>query len=160
VKLEPPRGEFVFGSQSYVAAMLPVLDKALEAKGFLPYRESSRWRHEWNHALYHLSLDVRESLEGSYLSSANRLTRIEARLTITSRGPAEWHWQTNPTARSAVPLPNLPAYLSSRLAMGLERSDEMERLLYENARGQIHDKFAQALSSMPFCPTGQPTSAK
>jgi hypothetical protein len=160
VQLEPTRGDFIFGSQSYVAAMVPVLVKALEAKGFLPYRESSHWRHEWDHALYHLSLDVREQLEGSYLSSANRLTRIEARLTLASRGPVEWHWQTNPTARSADPLPNLPAYLSSRLAISRERSDEMERLLYDNARGQIHDKFAHALSNMPVCPTRPPTLSK
>ena len=139
---------------------MPVLKKALEAKGFLPYRESSFWRQEWDHALYHVSLDVIEQLEGDYLSSANRLTRIEARLTLASRGTAKWHWQTNPTARSAVPLPNLPAYLSSRMAMSGERSDEMERLLYDNARGQIHDKFAHALSNMPACPTGEPTSPK
>ena len=107
-----------------------------------------------------MSLNVKEQLEGDYLSSPNRLTRIEARLTLASRGPAEWHWQTNPTARSAVPLPNLPAYLSSRMAVSRERSDEMERLLYDNARGQIHDKFTHALSNMPACPTGKPTSRK
>ena len=160
VKLEPPRGDFVFGSQTYVAELFQLLDKALEAKGFLPYRESSHWRGEWNHALYQLSLDVSEQLEGNYLSSANRLTRIEARLTITSRGPDAWHWQITPTARSSVPLPNLPAYLSSRVAMSRDRSDEMERLLYDDARGQIHDKFLHALNHMPICPTGQSTSSK
>jgi hypothetical protein len=160
VTIDPPRGDFVFGSQTYVSQMLPVLDKALEAKGFLPYRESFRWRSEWKHARYHLTLDVSERLEGSYLSSENRLTRIEARLTLTSRGPDGWHWQTNPMVRSTVPLPNLPAYLSSRLAMGSDRSDEMERLLYENARGQIHDKFIQALNNMPVCPNVQPTASK
>ena len=50
-------------------------------------------------------------------------------------------WQTSPTARSTVPLPKLPAYLSSRLAISPERSEEFERLLYDNARGQIDDKF-------------------
>jgi hypothetical protein len=153
VMLEQPRGEYVFGSQTYVDRMLPLLKKALESKGFLPYRESSYWRNEWSHAPYQLNLDVTEQLEGSYLSSANRLTRIEARLTISSRGTDGWHWQTNPTARSTVPLPNLPAYLSSRVAMSRERSDEMEHLLYDNARGQIVDKFAHVLANMPPCPT-------
>jgi len=155
VTIAPPRGEFVFGSKNYVAAMLPVLDNALQAKGFLPYRDSYHWRHEWTHALYHLSLDVSERLEGSYLSSPNRLTRIEARLSVTASGPSDWHWRTNPTALSTVPLPNLPAYLSSRLAMSRERSDEMERLLYDNARAQIQDKFSHALNNMPVCPTSQ-----
>jgi hypothetical protein len=133
--------------------MVPVLIKALEAKGYLPSRDSSRWRDQWKHALYHLHWDVSEQLEGSYLSSANRLTRIEARLTLTSRGQSIW--QTIPTARSTVPLPNLPAYLSSRLAISRERSEEMEKLLYDNARGQIHEKFAYALSNMPACRPAQ-----
>ncbi len=149
----------MFGRQTYVAQMIPMLEKALEAKGFLPYRESFHWRHEWNHALYQLHLHVSERREGSYLSSANRVTRIEARLTLISRGPDGWRWQTNPTVRSAVPLPNLPAYLSSRLAMSLDRSEEMERLLHDNARSQIHDKFLQALNNMPTCPTAQAISA-
>ena len=114
VKLEVPQGHFVFGSKSYVSDMLPVLVKALEAKGYLPYRESSPWQRLWKHALYQMRLDVSERQEGNYLSSQNRLTRIEAELTLTSRG--EVIWQTKPTARSKVPLPNLPAYLASRVA--------------------------------------------
>ena len=45
--------------------------------------------------------------------------------------------------------PKLPAYLSSRLAISPERSEEFEQLLYENARGQIDEKFGYALSNMP-----------
>jgi hypothetical protein len=159
VTLAPPQGEFVFGSQTYVAALLPALDKALHAKGFLPFRDSYHWREEWKHACYRLSLNVIEQLEGSYLSSANRLTRIEARLTITSVAPGGWEWQTNPTSRSTVPLPNLPAYLSSRVALSRDRSDEMERLLYDNARSQINDKFSHALNNMPMCPGSHQTSS-
>ena len=33
----------------------------------------------WEQALYHMRLDVSEQHEGNYLSSENRLTRIEAR---------------------------------------------------------------------------------
>jgi hypothetical protein len=63
VVIEPPHGEFVFGSQSsYVSTLVPVLIKALESKGYLPYRESSPWRALWSHAHYHLRLDVSEYL--------------------------------------------------------------------------------------------------
>jgi hypothetical protein len=149
VKVEAPQGRFVFGSKSYFSDMLPILEHALESKGYLPGRESSPWRYLWNQALYHLRLDISELQEGNYLSSANRLTRIEAHLSLTSRG--ETIWQTTPTARSQVPLPKLPAYLANRVAISPERSEEFERLLYDNARSQIDEKFSFALSNMPAC---------
>ena len=108
VKIEPPKEISSSGSQSYVAEHAARAGQGLEAKGYLPYRESSHWRQQWNHALYHASIDVSEQQEGSYLSSANRLTRIEARLTLTSSGQTMPIWQTIPTARSTVPLPNCP----------------------------------------------------
>jgi hypothetical protein len=150
VALETQRGDFVLGSfETYRATLTPLLVKALEAKGYLPYRESSPWRSAWQKAMYHMRLEVSERREGNYLSTENRLTRIEARLTLsTSR---KLVWQTIPTARTIVPLPNLPVYLSSRLAAQPERSQECERLLYENARGQIDEKFGYALSNMPAC---------
>jgi hypothetical protein len=157
VKVEAPRGHFVFGSSAYVADMLPLLEKALEAKGYLPGRESSPWRYLWSQARFAARLEISEALEGSYLSSANRLTRIEARLKLTSRD--DWSWQTNPIARSQVPLPKLPAYLANRVAISPERSAEFERLLYDNARSQIDEKMSQALANMPACPAGASTTS-
>jgi hypothetical protein len=92
-------------------------------------------------------------LEGNYLSSENRLTRIEARLTLSSgKQPV---WKTTPTARSTVPLPKLSAYVASRVAASRERSEEFEKMLYADARAQIDDKFGFALSNMPACPVTQ-----
>ena len=45
----------------------------------------------------------------------------------------------------------LSAYLARQLAVSPARSDELERLLYDDARGQIDGKFGQALSNMPPC---------
>jgi hypothetical protein len=149
VALETPRGDFVVGSdESYRAHLLPVLIKALEAKGYLPYRESSPWKAAWQKASYHMRLEVSERHERNYLSTENRLTRIEARLTLSSAFKVVW--ETMPTAQTTVPLHGLPAYLSSRLAVS-PRSEEVERLLYEDARGQIEGKFSQALGHMPAC---------
>ena len=44
VIIEPIQGQFTFGSQWYVANMVPVIVKAFEAKDYLTYRESYYWR--------------------------------------------------------------------------------------------------------------------
>jgi len=151
VSIELPDGEFTFGSQSaYVKEFLPILVHGLEAKGYLPYRESSPWKAMWDRAQYRVHLRVVEQLEGNYLSSANRLTRIVAQLTLTSRGQVKW--QTSPTARSTIPLPKLSAMLAGRVAASDHRSEEFERMLYADARGHIDEKFGFALSNMPACP--------
>ncbi len=150
INISIPVGRFAFGSQSYVSEMGPVLEKALEAKGYLPRREKSAWQDVWRLSPFEARLDVNEIQEGNYLSSENRLTLIHAELTLTL-GERQI-WQTTPRARSAVPLPGLPAYQATRLAVSPERSDEFERLLYKNARDQIDGKFRTALANMPPCP--------
>ena len=50
-----------------------------------------------------------------------------------------------------VPLPNLPAYFSARIAMSSTRIDEIERLLYDNTAGMIDEKLTFALRNMPEC---------
>ena len=47
----------------------------------------------------------------------------------TSRGALIW--QTEPRARTTVPLPKLPAGLSSRVAISPKRSEDLERLMYD-----------------------------
>jgi hypothetical protein len=152
VALETPRGDFVFGSfESYRSRFLPVLAKALEAKGYLPYRETSPWKSAWAKAMYLMRLVVSERFEGNYLSSENRLTRIEARLTLSVSSTRKVVWQTMPAARTIVPVPGVPLYVATHLASRPARSEPDERLLYDNARGQIDGKFATALGNMPAC---------
>ena len=150
VSIELPQGEFVYGSQdSYHSRMMPILLKSLEKKGYLPFRPASPWAGLWSKALYQLRFSVTERLEGNYLSSDNRLARIEAKLALFSRNVLIW--QTNPSARTAVPLPGLSAYLSGRLAANRERSEEIERMFYKNALDHIEEKFLYALNNMPAC---------
>jgi hypothetical protein len=150
VTIEAPEGHFVFGSQaSYLAKMKPALVQALAAKGYLAYREKSAWNDLWAQAPYHLHLDITERLEGNYLSSQNRLTWIEAHLTFVRPGAPPW--QAMPAARSTVPLPGMSAFASSRLAASPKRLEEVERVLYDDARAQIDARFAYALSSLPRC---------
>jgi hypothetical protein len=142
-----PQGRFVYGSSSYMTELLPILNKALEARGFVPQRESSPFRDLWRRSLYQIQLAVQEIQEGTYLSSQNRLTLIHAELTLTS-GDRQL-WQTTPQARSAEPLPNLPANLARSIAVSPTRLDECEKLLYKNARDQIVEKFRTSLANMP-----------
>jgi hypothetical protein len=148
VTIAPPKGHFVFGPQTYVKEIVPFVVKAFEAKGYLPYRESTHWQAQWKHARFLATIVVSEQLEGNYLSSANRLTRIEVQLLVTSAADGSLVFETRPTARSTVPLPKLPAYLSNRLATS-ERTEELERLLYDDARGQISGKLGNVLPNMP-----------
>ncbi len=143
-------GSFVYGSSSYVSEMVPVLERALEAKGYLPRREGSVWRDTWRQSPFEARLSVDERKEGNYLSSQNRLTLIHIELAVTL-GQRQI-WQTTPRARSECPLPDLPAYLATQVAVSSERKDEFERLLYKNARDQVDQKFGAALANMPPCP--------
>jgi hypothetical protein len=151
VSIEPPQGKFVFGARSYVADMVPVLATALERKGYLPNRQSSPRFGLWLHAAYRVHLDVSEQQEGNYLSSENRLTRIEATVTLSSADGA-LIWQTTLTARSVVPVPRLPAVLANRIANSTERSEAFDRHLSESARDQFDEKFSFALTNLPECP--------
>jgi hypothetical protein len=144
-----PPGRFVYGSHTYLAEMLPILDQALEAKGYLPRRETSPWRELWRHSSYQMRLAVQEIQEGKYPPTQNRVTLIIAELTLTS-GDTQIT-QTTARARSTVPLPHLPAHLTRQIAVSPERSDEFEQLLCKNAREQIVQKFRAAVANIPSC---------
>jgi hypothetical protein len=155
VLLDPPHGHFLTGSMArYNANMIPTLVKALKAKGYLPQPDVSPWRDRWSRSPYRFSLEVNERAEGNYLASENRLTRIDTHLKLFYRGMEIW--QTTPTARTKVPLPGLPGYFSARVALSPARIEEFERLLYDDARSQIDEKFAFALSHMPECGPSAP----
>ncbi len=127
-----------------------MLADALEAKGYLPFRESSPWKSAWQKAFYRMRLEVNERLRGQ-LSVLPEPPDPDRGSPHADARAGKDVWQTIPTARTIVPMPGLPAYLANRVAVSPERSDEFERLLYENARGQIDGKFRQALSHMPPC---------
>ena len=155
IVVDPIRGHLLAGSiAKYNATMIPSLISGLKAKGYVPRSDTTAWRGLWSGAPYRLVVELNEKLEGNYMSTDNRLTRIDAHLILSFQGREMW--QTTPTARTMVPLPNLPAYQSTRAALSRERSDELEQLLYENARTLIDEKFSFAVQSMPACGQGQP----
>ena len=148
--VEAPRGHFLAGSESrYNATLIAALSRAVKERGYLPHVQDHGGNTRWSRAPFRLTVILNERHEGTYLSSENRLTRIDAQLILTCRGKELW--KTTPTARTAVPLPSIPAYLSSRLAFGSTRIEEFERLLYDDARNKIDEKIGFALGHMPAC---------
>ncbi len=153
---QPRHGHFLTGSMArYNAHVIPALVKGLKAKGYLPQPDASPWRDRWARAPYRFSLEVNEQLEGNYMASENRLTRIDTHLKLIKNGVEIW--TTTPTARTKVPLPNLPGFFSARVALSPARIEEFERLLYDNARSQIDEKFTFALNHMPECGQAAPS---
>jgi hypothetical protein len=129
--------------------MQPTISRAVAARGYLPQPASSPWKDRWAKAPYRLVIELNERYDGTYLTSENRLTRIDARLLLLDRG--QQVWTTTPSARTPVPLPGLPAYLSGQIALSQKRSAEFEQLLYDNARTSILDKVAFSVDHMPTC---------
>jgi hypothetical protein len=133
----------------YQKALHPLIVAALRAKGYLP-PSPSRWSELWATAPYRFSHAIRESFQGSYLGTQNRLTRIDATLTLA--GPGGETWKTAPNARTTVPAGGMSSFVASRLALTNDRVDEAERVLYEDAFAQILEKFRGGLATLPTCP--------
>jgi hypothetical protein len=148
--VEPPRGHFLPGSEARYRATLPtLLAEGLKARGYLPRVDDGTVGAAWSRAPYRLSVVLNERHEGYYLRSENRMTHIDAQLALTVRGKEMTRSMLS--AKTAEPLPRIPAYVSSRLALSSDRIDELERLLYDNARGTIDDRIVHTLARMPAC---------
>jgi hypothetical protein len=150
--LEPIRGQFTLGTPAAYAGLFdPTLTAALRREGYLPRPSNPLWEDLWSTlAPYRVSLEINESQEDTYLQSANQLSVIDGKLTLSRQGERIWHEM--PVARSQIPLPGLPAYLASRVSVGEHRSAEFERLLYENARENLLHQLGSNLRRLPPCP--------
>ena len=116
IYVDPPRGHFLRGSESkYQRKHDARTLQGREGERVRAAGDFSALAQSLVERTYRLALEVNERLEGNYMSSENRLTRIEASLTLYRRG--KQIWKTTPTARTMVPLPSLPAYLSTRVAL-------------------------------------------
>ena len=88
IVVDPIRGHLLAGSMAkYNATMVPELIRGLKAKKYVPQVDSSPWRDKWSAAPYRLVVELNEELEGNYMSTENRLTRIKAHLILSCRRP-------------------------------------------------------------------------
>jgi hypothetical protein len=154
-------GELLEGShhQSYSPKLLETATRALRDKGYVPPPSDISWRSLWSQAPFRLGLEITERREGNYHATQNRLTRIEAHLTLSSS--TSILWTSTSVARSRVPIPHVPPSISKRLAIGRARIDQFEDLLYADAESLIDAHLAATLRGLPRRPitaAGAPAS--
>ena len=126
----------------------PELESALRVRGYLPRPVDSLWDDLWNSlAPFHVTLSVIEVQNDVYLQSPNRLSQIEAKLSVVSQG--QMVWSDTFKEKTHVPLPKISAYQASRLAVSDHRSVEFERVLYENARENLRERLALSHRNLP-----------
>ena len=117
-----------------------MLDKALEAKGYLPTPRVIAMAGPWQQSLVSSGARrLRRFRKGTICLPQNRLTLIRGRLTITSGGTQVWQ-TTPPSPQQTCPCRSCRRTWRAGWPQS-ERSDEFERLLYKNARDQIDEKF-------------------
>ena len=130
------------------AFILPIWAEALANRGYLPPPKGTPWGEVWtSHAPYSASSKLDESTEGLYLQSKNRMTRIDGQFALTLRG--QTHWQTRIFAQTRAPLPDLPAYVSGRLATADHRDADTERRLRDDARAAFRIQADRNFRGIP-----------
>jgi hypothetical protein len=154
--IEPVRGKFTQGSsESYAALFKPAVNPAFLSAGYLPRPADTVFEDLWTSlAPYRLTIEVNEHQDETYLESLNRITSMDATLTLTRQG--ERLWKVTPLAKTTVPLPGLPAYQAGRVSVGGHRNVEFERLLYENARANLLNQIRSQLGRLPPCTAANP----
>lgn len=147
--VDPVRGQFSLGSPlSHAALLNPLLADRLRGAGYLPRPPQPTWDEFWTAlAPYRVGVEIVERQDDTYLQSPNRLSQIEATLSLSRLGHRLW--RDTARGRTQVPLPGLPAYQASRLAVGAHRSPDFERLLYNDARGILYDRLVPLLRNLP-----------
>ena len=142
-------GLYSLGSaDAYDKAVGPTLDDTIRRQGYAPRPTQGPSRFVWDrHAPYRLEYQVTETRGGFYLASKNHTSEITMSLTLTKADRTLW--QTRVLGRTQIPLPNLAAYVGSRMAVSAHQSSESERLLYENARSVTLEQVGPRVRSLP-----------
>jgi hypothetical protein len=154
--IDPVRGHYTLGSTAaYDGALHSVVSSALKDAGYLPPPRTGPWNDLWpSLAPYRLSIEVTELQDDNYLSSPNKLSRLESVVKLSRQGTT--FWTVQPLARTSVPVPGLPALQASRAGVSSHRSPEFERVLYENARSNLLERLGVTLRQLPSITSSRP----
>ena len=157
--VEPVKGQFTLGTpDSYTAQLRPIFLEGLRNHGYLPRPAQPVWPDLWSEAApFRVVFEVVERQDESYLQSPNRISHLEGKMQMVRDGATFWH--DTPNARTQVPVPALPAYQASRVAVSAHRSPDFERLLYNNARAGLLERIGLSIRNLPPCPDCDPVPA-
>ncbi len=146
----PTTGEFTLGSPRDTDQTLhPPLADALRKHGYVPRPSSSPWLALWDErAPYRMTVAVTEAWGKLYMDSNSRTSVLIVRITLTHQGTTIWT-EGPIVARTPVPLPKLPAYQASRIALEGHRTAELNRLLYQEAHAKLLESFTARLPKLP-----------
>lgn len=138
------------GRLSYLDLLRTTAAKVLQEKSYLILPDATPWDSLRSRSPYILNVEVAERWEGNYLSSRNRLARIMLRLQLTRASHGVWGGEAQ--SRSRVPLQGIPSSIANQLIVNPGRIDELELLLYQDAKSAIAGRLTEALRGMPPCP--------
>jgi hypothetical protein len=126
----------------------PLLAKELRQRDYLLTPDVPAWRDVWTkEAPFHLIVSISERYAEDYLQSRNRVSLLNAKLSLLQRGNR--CWEQVATARTHVPVPKIPAYQAARLGFGDAPVPEYERVLYNNAWANFQERFPSGLHALP-----------
>ena len=136
------------GADSTEGFVVALWTEALAHRGYLLAPGESRWSAVWTaHAPYQVSARVVESHEGLYLQSQNRPTQIDGQFAVTLR--SQPRWQTRIYAQTRAPIPDLAAFVASRLATADHRDAEIERRFRDDARTAFRAQADRNFRAIP-----------
>jgi hypothetical protein len=149
VALPPVTGRFVVGSAE---AYTKVLDRPradyLRSKGYFPEPRNSPWSALWaEKAPFRLMVEVVETQEELYLQSKNRTTQVIGTFYLLRGDRSIWNRPVS--AKTRVPLPDIPAMLGGHLATSDKRNPEAERRFHDDAMKQFVEQALKNLRGLP-----------
>lgn len=157
VVFDTVQGSFTLGSpQSYQAALFPRLEAVFRKHDYVPRRATSRWVSVWDdQSPFRVAVSVHEHQEGSYLHTPNRLSFLEANITLTREGISAWQSGAQ-KGHTKASIPSVSAFTASRLELNDRPSPDFERILYDDARETLIANLATRLRTVPDCrPTAE-----
>ena len=142
-------GQFTLGStQTYDTTLGPTLADHLRKQGYATRPSRGQAQVIWDRrAPFRVEFQIAETQGSLYLQSKSRVSAITASMSMIKG--QEVLWQARVIGRTQEPLPDLAAFVASRLAVSDRRSPETERLLYENARGSLLEQVGARLNGLP-----------
>ena len=157
VIVDAPRGVFINTPLTVFkeAGLEKSLLQILVIRGYLPTRMNSPLTPLWaKRAPFRFTLDMNESYQGKYMTSALDLVQITAELQMFQSGTPLW--KNRVEGKTRQPVSHISARLSGILAVQTTRDPESERYLFNDAARQLTEQLPLRMGALPAWDTANP----